>query len=72
MPVEWEKAKPHIREKYLEQFYHYRNYSIGPEAIKSEKINIDQILKFILSINSKTCNRYIIKYSFFDIFHFFM
>ena len=58
MPVEWTKAKPHVREKYLEQFYHYRNYSVGPEALKSEKVNIDQCVKFILSINSKTCKRY--------------
>lgn len=57
MPVQWEKAKPDVREKYLEQFYHYRNYSIGPEALRSEQINIDQTLKFILSINSKTCKR---------------
>lgn len=58
MPVQWEKAKPDVREKYLEQFYHYRNYSIGAEALRSEQINIDQTLKFILSINSKTCKSY--------------
>ncbi|XP_017757160.1 PREDICTED: uncharacterized protein LOC108548632 [Eufriesea mexicana] len=58
MPVQWEKTKSHIREKYLEQFYYYRNYSIGPETLRSEQINIDQTLKFILSVNSKTCNSY--------------
>ena len=58
MPVQWEKAKPYVREKYLEQFYHYRNYSAGPESLRSEKTNIDQALKFILNVNSKTCKSY--------------
>ncbi|XP_043509525.1 uncharacterized protein LOC122528461 [Frieseomelitta varia] len=58
MPVQWEKAKPELREKYLEQYYYYRNYSIGPETLRSEQINIDQTLKFILSINSKNCKSY--------------
>ncbi|XP_076766742.1 uncharacterized protein LOC143433330 [Xylocopa sonorina] len=58
MPVQWEKAATHVREKYLEQYYHYRNHSMGPEALRSEQINIDQTLKFILSINSKTCKSY--------------
>lgn len=68
MPVQWEKAKPELREKYLEQYYYYRNYSIGPETLRSEQINIDQTLKFILSMNSKNCKRYIKKSSYFCTF----
>lgn len=52
--------KPYLREKYLEQYYYYRNYSTGPASLRDLKINIDQALKFILSVNPKTCNKYVI------------
>ncbi|XP_066597995.1 uncharacterized protein [Prorops nasuta] len=58
MPVQWEKAKPYIKDKYLEEFYQYQNYTVGPESIHLEKINIDQVLKFILGVNAKTCKKY--------------
>ncbi|KAH0946160.1 hypothetical protein HN011_002366 [Eciton burchellii] len=58
MPVQWEKAKFYIREKYLEQYHHYRNFSTGPTALDQTKMNIDQALKFILSVNSRTCKNY--------------
>jgi len=60
MPVQWEKAKPYIREKYLEQYHHYRNFSTGPTALDQMKMNIDQALKFILGINSRTCKKYVL------------
>lgn len=59
MPVQWEKAKPYLREKYLEQYHHYKNYSTGPAAFHDTKLNIDQALKFILGMNSRTCKRYV-------------
>ncbi|XP_017885340.1 uncharacterized protein LOC108628125 [Ceratina calcarata] len=58
MPVEWKRARPEVREKYLERHYHYKNYSTGPKSIRSERMNIDQALKFILSVNPKTCTNY--------------
>lgn len=59
MPVQWEKAKPYIREKYLEQNYNYRNYSIGPAALQDKKMNIDQGLRFILGVTPRTCKKYV-------------
>ncbi|KAK7868072.1 hypothetical protein R5R35_005539 [Gryllus longicercus] len=58
LPVQWGKAKTHIREKYLDKFYEYRNYSTGPESLHSENINIDEVVKFIRSINPSTCKQY--------------
>lgn len=60
MPVQWEKAKPYVREKYLEQYHNYRNYSTGPAALFETKMNIDQVLKFILGMNSRTCKKYVL------------
>jgi len=60
MPVQWEKAKSYIREKYLEQYHHYRNFSTGPAALDQTKMNIDQALKFILGVNSRTCKKYVL------------
>ncbi|XP_046830516.1 uncharacterized protein LOC124429371 [Vespa crabro] len=58
MPVQWYKAKYYIRERYLEQYYQYRNLTTGPDNLNSEKINIDQTLKFISNINARTCKKY--------------
>lgn len=60
MPVQWEKAKPYLREKYLEQYHNYRNYSTGPAALHDTKMNIDQALKFILGMNARTCKKYVL------------
>ncbi|XP_012263569.2 uncharacterized protein LOC105690392 [Athalia rosae] len=58
MPVQWEKATPYVKEKYLERYYEYRNFTTGPEALHSEKMNIEQALKFILGVNGKNCMNY--------------
>ncbi|XP_015514944.1 uncharacterized protein [Neodiprion pinetum] len=58
MPVQWEKATPYMKEKYLERFYEYRNYTTGPASLHTEKMNIDQALKFIRSVNPKTCKNF--------------
>jgi len=60
MPVQWEKAKPYLREKYLEQYHHYKNYSTGSSSLQDTKLNIDQALKFILGMNKDTCKKYVI------------
>lgn len=47
-----------MKETYLEHFYEYRNATIGSESLHRERINIDQVLKFINSVNKDTCKRY--------------
>ncbi|KAG7213753.1 hypothetical protein KM043_002980 [Ampulex compressa] len=58
MPAQWEKAKPYVRERYLEQFYHYRNYTTGSASLHQEKMNTEQALKFLLGVNARTCKNY--------------
>lgn len=71
MPVQWERVPPWLRERYLERYYEYRNMSmarneslwrnmsipIGPASLKFSKMNIEQVLKFILGVNSRTCKQ---------------
>lgn len=58
MPIQWNKAPLYIREKYLDKFDEYRNYSTGPDALHTTKMNIDQALKFIHGVNHLTCKNY--------------
>ncbi|CAG2058188.1 unnamed protein product, partial [Timema podura] len=58
MPVQWEKATPNMKEYYLEEFYEYKNYSVGAHSLHTQNMNIDQALKFILSVNAKTCKQF--------------
>jgi hypothetical protein len=55
IPIDWERAPPYIREKYLDKYYEYRNYTTGSKTVHEGKLNIDQVLKFILGVNEKTC-----------------
>jgi hypothetical protein len=59
MPVQWETASYHVREMHLDKFYEYRNFSVGPQSLHTSKMNIDQALKFILGVNSKTCKKWV-------------
>lgn len=47
-----------MREKYLEQFYEYKNYSTGPDSLHTDKMNVDQVLKFINSVHEGNCMKY--------------
>ncbi|XP_026682691.1 uncharacterized protein LOC103513782 [Diaphorina citri] len=58
MPVQWEKAKPEIREKYMDMYYEYRNFTPGPGSLHTEKINIEEVLKFLFSVNAESCKKY--------------
>lgn len=57
LPVKWEQASPVVKEKYLEQHYEYKNYSKGPDSIHDYKMNIDEVLKFIYSVNDESCKK---------------
>jgi len=57
MPVQWETAIYRVREMHLDKFYEYRNFSLGPSSLHTSKMNIDQALKFILGVNSRTCKK---------------
>ncbi|XP_014468491.1 PREDICTED: uncharacterized protein LOC106741225 [Dinoponera quadriceps] len=58
IPALWERASPHIREKYLERYYQYRNNSTGPSALREEKMNVLNALNFINQMDAKTCKNY--------------
>ncbi|XP_075218965.1 uncharacterized protein LOC142323345 [Lycorma delicatula] len=58
MPIKWNPAPPYIREKYMDRYYEYRNFSVGPDSLHTRKMNIDEALKFIHGVNHKTCNKY--------------
>uniref|UniRef100_A0A6M2DYF4 Putative g-protein coupled receptor n=1 Tax=Xenopsylla cheopis TaxID=163159 RepID=A0A6M2DYF4_XENCH len=58
MPIQWEIAHPYVREKYLEKFYEYKNYSSGSSSLHNSRMNIDEALKFIKSVNYKTCKNF--------------
>lgn len=58
LPVQWEHMKPHMREKYLDRYREYKgNFSVE-DSLETEKMNIDNVLKFISSVNEKTCSKY--------------
>lgn len=58
IPIKWEKAPAYIREKYLDRYYEYRNFSTGPESLHNRQMNIDEVLKFIHGVNHNTCKKY--------------
>ncbi|XP_015589377.1 uncharacterized protein LOC107265002 [Cephus cinctus] len=58
VPTKWEKMSPFLREKYLEQFYEYKNSTVGPHALHEEKINSYNVINFIRGVNAKTCSLY--------------
>lgn len=55
MPIQWERAPPYIREKYLDRHPEYRNYTTGAGSLHTDKINADQVLNFILGVSERTC-----------------
>ncbi|XP_014218374.1 uncharacterized protein LOC106646764 [Copidosoma floridanum] len=57
-PAELSKVTDIQREKYLEYYHEYRNFSAGADSLHDEKMNIDQVLKFINSVNPTTCKNY--------------
>lgn len=55
IPIQWERAPPYIREKYLDRHPEYRNYTTGAGSLHTDKINADQVLNFILGVSERTC-----------------
>ncbi|CAG7835947.1 unnamed protein product [Allacma fusca] len=58
MPVQWEKAPADIREKYLELYPIYRNFSnmtFDHSVTKDKQVNADALIRFINSVNNNTC-----------------
>lgn len=54
-PIQWDRAPYHVRQRYLDLHSEYLNYSTGANALHGEHLNIDQALKFIHSVNERTC-----------------
>lgn len=57
LPVQWEHLQPHLRERYLDQYREYKDNSSEAGSLETEKMNIDKVLKFINSVNDKTCSK---------------
>lgn len=57
LPVQWEHMKPHMREGYLDRYREYKGNFSGAGSLETEKMNIDNVLKFIASVNAKTCSK---------------
>jgi len=49
---------------YLDKFFEYRNHSNSTtgsrQSLDKEKMNIDEVLQFILKVNPKSCKQYVI------------
>ncbi|XP_055376939.1 uncharacterized protein LOC129609094 [Condylostylus longicornis] len=58
LPIQWERAPYHIRQKYLDYHPEYLNSSTGPNSQHQEHVNIDEVLKFIHSVNYRTCKNF--------------
>lgn len=56
IPIQWERAPPYIRERYLDRHPEYRNYTTGAGSLHTDKINADQVLNFIIGVSERTCN----------------
>jgi len=57
LPIQWDKASYHIRQKYLDRHPEYRNYTTGSRSLHAEHLNIDQALKYIHGVNYRTCKK---------------
>jgi hypothetical protein len=57
IPIQWYQADYFTRERYLDKRPEYRDAARGPNAVHTEKMNIDAALKFILEVNEKTCKK---------------
>lgn len=57
-PIDWDKAPTYLRNKYLDSRPEYRNHSTGSSSMHDEHLNVDEVLKFILGVNEKTCQNY--------------
>ncbi|XP_063705468.1 uncharacterized protein LOC134834659 [Culicoides brevitarsis] len=58
LPIQYEEAPHYIRQKYLDLNPQYRNFTTGPKALHTSRINIDAVLRFIWSVNADTCKNY--------------
>lgn len=56
--VQLERAPPIMRDLALAAHYEYKNYSVGPDAVKTSHLNIHRVLDFILGVNKDNCKRY--------------
>lgn len=57
-PIQWERAPYRIREKHLDRRPEYRNYTTGPSSLHTERMNVDQAIKFIHGVNENTCKNF--------------
>lgn len=48
-----------MKEYYLDKFPEYRNASKGARSLHTGKVNIDEVLKFIFSVNEGNCKQWV-------------
>lgn len=58
VPIQWDRVPPYTREKYLDMYEEYRNATRGPKSMHTPKMNIDEVLRFIFSVNENTCKNF--------------
>ncbi|XP_034243708.1 uncharacterized protein LOC117646698 [Thrips palmi] len=58
IPVKWDKVPLYMKEYYLDKFPEYRNASKGARSLHTGKVNIDEVLRFIFSVNEANCKQY--------------
>ncbi|XP_059475327.1 uncharacterized protein LOC132196585 [Neocloeon triangulifer] len=61
LPQHWERVPLWMKEKYLDKFYEYRNSSNGTtsrQSLDHDKMNIDEVLRFIFAVTPKSCKSY--------------
>jgi hypothetical protein len=59
--VQWERVPQWMKAIYMDKFYEYTNStnatSGSRESLDRDKMNIDEVLRFILKVNSKSCKQ---------------
>ncbi|XP_022919951.1 uncharacterized protein [Onthophagus taurus] len=57
-PAQWYPAPPLIREYYLNKYHEYKNFTTGLNAMHMKKLNINEALRFIGTMNKENCRSY--------------
>ncbi|CAB3375436.1 Hypothetical predicted protein [Cloeon dipterum] len=61
LPQHWERVPKWMKDKYLDKFYEYHNSTNGTSSRRSldhDKMNIDEVLRFIFDVTPKSCKNY--------------
>jgi len=65
LPIDWQTSLPRIRDKYMEYYHEYKNFSRSNKnptldslhRTASKRTNIDEVLQFMNSVNKDNCDK---------------